>query len=52
MITTPRLPESHLPSRAQAKEKNTEEEEEEEEEEEDRQGEEEAAGDKISGRIF
>jgi hypothetical protein len=36
--------ESHLPSRAQAK-KNTE-------EEEDRQGEEEAAGDKISGKIF
>jgi len=36
--------ELQLPSRPQAKEKNTE--------EEDRQGEEEAAGDKISGKIF
>jgi len=43
-VHLPDILESHLPSRAEAKEKNTE--------EEDRQGEEEAAGDKISGKIF
>lgn len=47
-VQLPDALESHLPSIAQAKEKNTEE----EEEEEDRHGEEEAAGDKISGKIF
>jgi len=45
-VQLPDTLESHLPSGAQAK-KNTE-----EDEEEDRQGEEEAAGDKISGKIF
>ena len=44
-VQLPDALESHLPSIAQAKEKNTE-------EEEDRHGEEEAAGDKISGKIF